>query len=417
MWRAVYNKQGRQIENDDVFFKALRSDYVVTSMVELLDTDFRSVEGGTIFSADQEDEITNFISDGSIDVDTTRGTRRTSELTLLNPTADFTPSMRNDDWDGKLYLNRMVRIWRGLYYAGQPLYIPVGTFLVDNIDVIVEQNMSLVNLTMSDRWKMIQKSFYGANRKYLKNTLYTDIISDMLQAAQINLNGRFGAVIDNLHGRDPDDRRTNVNIVFKTGDSRGEKLKEMCDRWDIDAYFDPMGIFRAEDRRDARDKNTVWTFKSSPIDEDGHNGGLVSLTRSFNDDNLYNHVIVVGTGGQDGERKKRTIRATRENNNPFSVTNIDRIGDRVYLFQSDKISTQNEANRALNRAWRLRFQLSESIEAKVISNPALEGDDVVRIVETEHAKLDDTYRLQRFDVPLVSSLQTITAVNIIRETD
>ena len=273
--------------------------------------------------------------------------------------------------------------------------------------------MSLVNLVMSDRWKMLTKSYFGRNKTYEKNTLYTDIIEDILRAAQINLNGRWGADIDMLRERDAEDRKTNAKIQFKIGDSRGDKLKELCDRWGIDAYFDPMGIFRTEDRRNEDDREVVWRFYSGQSTST-RNGRLVSLKRSFNDDNLYNHVIVIGTGGEDGREKKGVVRATRENNNPNSVTNIDRIGDRVYLIQSDKISKQYEANKALERAWNLRFQLSESIEAQVISNPALEADDVVRFTEKEFSKLDDTYRLQRFNVPLVSSLQTVQAVNIVR---
>jgi hypothetical protein len=414
MWKAVYNAEGRQIDNDWVFFHALRRAHQVTTKIELLNTDWREVEGGTIFSSEKTNEVTNFISDGNVDVDTTRGTRRTAEFTLLNPTHEFTPSMRNNDWDGKLYLNRMLRIWRGLYVNGQALYVPVGTMMVDNIDVQVEQNMSLVNLTLSDRWKMIAKSYYGSNKQYPKDTLYVDIIIDMLQAAQIDLNGRHGAVIDNLGTRDAADKRTNGKIQFQVGDSRGDKLKELCRKWGIDVYFNPMGVFVAEDRRDPKDRKVVWDFYSGE-QQDGESGRLISLRRSFNDDNLYNHVIVVGTGGQDDKKKKDTVRVSREDNSPTSVTNIDRIGDRVYLIQSDTISTVAEANRALDRAWRLRFQLSEQVEAQVISNPALEGDDVIRVTERRHAQLDDTFRLQRFNVPLVTSLQTIQAVNIIRE--
>lgn len=409
MWTRVRDDKGRRVEGD-AFWKLLRGEHQVTTKVELLDTDFRVED--IIYSSDRSNEVTNFISDGSIDVDKTRGTRRTAELTLLNPTSDFTPTMKDDDWDGKLYLNRMIRIWRGVYYGRSPLYVPCGTFMTDNIDVLVEQNMSLVNLTLSDRWKMLTKSFFGNNKTYEKGTYYNTIIRDLLEGAGIVGVSEVDN-LDKLSTRTEADKKTNAKIQFKIGDSRGDKLKELCDRWDIDAYFDPMGKFVTEDRLDPEDRDVVWRFYSGPI-EDGRNGRLVSLRRSFNDDNLYNHVIVIGTGGQDGEEKKKVWRAERRNTDKKSVTNIDRIGDRVKLIQSDRIGSDTEAERTLNRAWKMRLQLSESVEIQAISNPALEADDMIRITETEHARLDDTFRIQRFNIPLVSSLQTIQAVNIIR---
>jgi hypothetical protein len=419
MWRAVYtNDSGKPISNSNNFFETIKGDHRVTTKIQLLDTDFNGVDGGTIYSSDFATTVTgpnisNFVSDGNIDVDVSRGTRRTAELTILNPTDDFTPSMKDDAWDGKLYLNRMVRIWRGCYYGNMPLYVPGGTFMIDTIDVLVEQNMSMVNLTMSDRWKMLTKSLYGYDKVYAKNTLYLDIIIDLLQGAGIDLSGKWGANLDHLPERTSDEKRTGGKVNFKIGDSRGDRLKALCDRWDIDAYFNPMGVFTTEDRLDHNDKDVVWRFYSSQS-SDAANGRLVSIRRSFNDDNLYNHVIIIGTGGQEGQEKKKVYKSVKMNTRPESVTNIDRIGDRVYLKQSDSISSLAEADRAAERAWKLRSQVSETIEAKVISNPALEAGDVVGFKEMEHAKLNDTYRVQRFNVPLISSLQTIQCANIIR---
>jgi hypothetical protein len=143
---------------------------------------------------------------------------------------------------------------------------------------------------------------------------------------------------------------------------------------------------------------------------------LLSMRRSFNDDNLYNKVIIIGTGDRQGENKP-PVRASREDNNPRSKTNIQLIGERVYLFSSDKISTQNEADRALDRAWRLRFQLSEEIESNVLVNPALEADDVIRFYEPDFAKIDGRYRLSAFNIPFVTSRQTLRASNIIMGED
>src|SRR3990167_250572 len=377
----------------------------------MLDTDLKEIPDGKIFSKHSENDLTNVISDGNIDVDTTRATRRTGEITLLNPEAEFTPATADFDsegpWVGKIYLNRIVRLYRGLYVGEQAYYVPVGTLMIDVCDVLVEQNMSLVNLTLSDRFKMMTKAQWGYPKSYPKETLYNDIIFDIIDSCGVQTSGFYGAILDGLKDRSVADRKTNVKITFEQGENKGDKLKELTRRWNIDAYFDPLGVFRTEDRLRPRDKAPVWNFHAEES-SDGRNGMLVSIRRSFNDDNLYNHVVIIGTGN-----KKKVIRAVRRDERPYSKTSIARIGDRMHIFESDKISTQAEANRALNRAWDLRFQLSEEIELRTISNPALEGDDVIRITEREKAKIDGKYRLQRFNIPLVTSLQTHQAVNII----
>jgi len=393
----------------DIFKQTLRQEHQYACKAVLLDTDFQEVEGGTIFSANQTNNISNFISDGNVDVDTTRGTRRTSELTLLNPTAEFTPATEDFDpegpWVGKIYLNRVVRLYRGLYIVGTPTYVPVGTFMIDNAEILVERNMSLVVLTMSDLWKKISKSYTLKPVNYPIGTPYMLIVRDII--ADTGVDQPLAPIIDNLDGRSDDEKTLAKKLTIEEGTSRGDWLKERCAEWDIDAYFDPMGRFIVQDRKAARDKAQVWHFYSS----EDRTGMLTNVRRSFTDDNLYNHVIVIG-GGADNP-----IRRERVDTNPSSKTNIDLIGDRVWMIKDDKIDSGAKADKALNKAWDVRFQITETVQCDTICNPALEGDDVIRITEKDYAKIDSQYRLSRFTVPLVSSRQTIQVTNIRKETD
>lgn len=414
MWKTVYYQNGKEAPSSEAFFEALRTDHQTVVKVELLDTSFLPIEGGTVFSTSntKTNDVSNLVSDGNIDVDKTRGTRRTAELTLLNPSAEFTPATEDfssdGPWVGKIYLNRMVRIWRGVYVNSQPLYVPVGTFMIDVCDVLFEQNMSLVNLTMSDRWKMLAKSYFDEPVTYAADTTYNTIINDFIIAAGIPVEGKHAAVIDPLGTRDAADRKISHRLKFERGDSRGDKLKELCDKWNIDIYFDPMGALRTEDRRRARDRQQVWQFFSS----DTRRGMLTSIKRTFNDSSLYNHVVIVGTGDP-----KNAVVARRKNSDADSKWGINSIGDRVYIKESSRISTEAEARKALDRAWELRLQFSEQLECNTVCNPALEADDVIRITENTFVKVDDKYRLTRFNIPLVTTRQTIQAMNIIKRED
>jgi len=421
MWRQVYDINGAKVASNTLFFQALstlneQATPQASVKVEFLDTDLRKVKDSTIFSADRTNNVTNFITDGNIDVDTTRGARRTGELTIMNPTSEFTPGTDQFQggsgvFTGKVYLNRIVRIWKGAYVAGQPYFIPVGTFMIDGASVIMERNMSLVNLTMTDLWKKMAKSYIGAEQKtFDAKTPYNDIIRTLADDSGVDLDTMQ---IGSLGGRDIEDRRIQKKLIIKEGESRGDRLKSLCQQWNIDIYFDPMGSLRSEDRTTDRDRETAWTFSTPPIVA-GAGGHLVTLTRSFNDDNLYNHVVV--TYNLD-DKNKTPKRVYRMNNNVNSPLNVDRIGRRVLIKNYENIHTEAAANRALDKLWKLRTQLSETIDAQVISNPALEGDDVIRFRELDFVKVDARYRLSRFTVPLVSNLQTLQAMNLLTEED
>lgn len=389
----------------DTMRSILRTDHQQATRVSILDTDFNVVEGGQLascFCSTPTKKITNFISDGNVDIDTSRLIRRTAELTIVNPDGRYTPRKTTADNNpvGLIYLNRLILIERGVHYGrNQHIYVPVGTFMVDIAEVISERNMTIVVLTMSDLAKKISKSYFPRAQEWPKGTPYNTIINQVLDDCGFPIIRRN---VDSLLGRNAPERDTNVKISVERGQSRGEFIKEIGDRWDIDIYFDPMGIFKTEDRR--HNKEVVWSFYSSP-DKDGM---LVSVKRSLSDDNLYNHVVVIGTGLDQG-----IVRAEREDNNPNSLTNIDLIGDRVYFIESKRISTQPEANRALDRAWRLRFQLEETVEIETICMPSLDGNDWIKIIDRDGTLVDDKYRITRMNVPLVTSRQTIQVQNVL----
>jgi hypothetical protein len=338
-----------------------------------------------------------------VDVDTLRGTRRTAELTLLNKGADFVP---NNEWTGKFYLNRAIRLYRGVVLAdGEYEYVPIGTFLIDHAEVIVERNMSMVVLSMSDMWKKFNKSVFLNPGSFAEDTHINDIIRTLANA--VGANEPLSPNLDPLEGawRDTNNRRLWRKLKYERGENRGEFLKKLCRRYGIDIYFDPKGRLTTQDRREPKDKEKVWTFHSRP---DG-TGMLVSLRRSFNDDNLYNHVYAVGSGDP-----KNIVKHEIKDENPGSLTSINRIGDRVLLLENDRIEKESEIREAARLAWQKRFNIYEEVNGRVICNPALDGDDVVEFIN-DAANIRGLYRIQHLNIPLSSSSQEIKCTNIIRD--
>jgi hypothetical protein len=427
MWRL---KQGNQ-DITTKFLEAVTQQHQQAVRITFLNAFLNPVsdEGqlDSCFCSDPNKDVTNFVSDGNVDVDVDRLIRRTAELTILNPTGMFTPRRAKDiDTDedgiaddpslvGYVYLNRLVKIERGVHIADDfHMYAPVGIFMIDIAEIIAERNMTVVNLTLSDLAKRIAKSVFTDSKTYNGNDTpvkYNKIIRDILEDSGIN--DRLIGSIDPLNDRPESETQIDKKLTFERGQSRGEKLKELCDKWDIDIYFNPVGKLVTVDRRSNKPlpKNSVFTF-STNNPEPGV-GSIVSIRRSLSDDNMFNHLIVVGT-----KNDKSPITYQLRNNTSGSKTSIQRIGDRAKYIESQRIGSAEQAETFAKKHWKRRLSLEETVSIDCICVPNLEGNDVITIVDSTFTNLNDknaapgkTYRIKRFNVPLVTSKQTFEVMD------
>lgn len=354
---------------------------------QVLDTDLNVVEGGEFYSVSTERYIQNYIVDGSVDVDTTRQTRRTFTLQLLNPDAQFSPG---SDWAGLFYVNRLIRIWRGIDYGSDVEWVPAGTFFIDHADVIVERNMSMVVMSGSDGWKKFTKAQLGVAKSYAAGLHVNTVIRDLADRS-----GVTSMVFDDLLDRDIDARTLNKKLTVEANDKVADVVAKLGVDFGIDIYFDPLGRLVTQDFRTPEDQATVWTYAP------GDDNNLLSLRVTYNDDDLYNHVRVTGTGDKDA-----VVVANLFDYDPASPTNIDAIGRRTFAYESDSISTTAMAVATANRLFVQKVVVNEDITGEAICNPAFEGNDVVAVREDEFTNLNNRYRIRSFSIPLASSRQS-----------
>ena len=377
--------------------------------MHVLDTDFNTVaEFHDI--GDHSASAADTIIDGNVDVDVTRLTRRTFTANLLNDDAVWTPG---SDWSGTFYVNRLVRFYRGIDYGGGHEFAtehgahssseemaPIGTFMIDHADVAVERNMSIVVLTGSDLWKKFSKSGFPAAKSWPVGTAINTIIAYIAGEAgvtQLNL--------DPLSSRVTADTQTAKTFAVEQGDNRGEAISRLCVDAGIDVYFDTLGRFTTQDFKTPGDAAVVYTY--DPDD----NNNLLTIKASYTDENLYNSVLVVGTQDKDN-----LIWARVRDTDPLSVTSVARIGERLFVHESDSIGTQAVADAVATRLFYQKVLINEDITLEVICNPAYEGNDVIRVKEQDFSKLDRDYRIQAFTVPMSTSKQTIRLLREIKLT-
>lgn len=364
--------------------------------MQVLDTDFGVVAefrdiGGTTRSPNDT------IVDGNVDVDTTRLTRRTFTANVLNEDAQWSPG---STWAGTFYVNRLVRLFRGIDYGDGEELVPIGTFMIDHADVAVERNMSVVVLSGSDLWKKLGKAVFPGAKSWPIGTNINDVINYIAASAGITRRN-----LDPLTARVTADRQLQKVFAVEQGDNKGEAVAKLCADLGIDIYFDVMGTLVTQDFRRPGDTAVVYTY------DPAQNNNLVTVKSSYTDENLYNAVLVIGTKDKDNIVKYR-IRDTDLD----SVTNIYRLGERVLVYESDNISTVSAAAITAEKLFYRHVLINEDITLETICNPAYEGNDVIRVRELDFSKLDSVYRIKAFTVPMSTSKQTVRLLREIKLT-
>jgi len=370
--------------------------------MDILDTDFNVVEQFHDIG-DASVDATDILVDGNVDVDTTRLTRRTFTANVLNPEGVWSPG---SDWGGTFYVNRLIRLWRGIDYGGNSggseshELVPVGTFLIDHADVAVERNMSIVVLTGSDLWKKFGKSVFPLPKTWATGTSINTIITYIADQAGVT---RFN--LDPLSSRVAADKETSKKFSVEQGDNRGEAIAALCKAYGIDVYFDTLGRLTTQDFRAPGDAAVVYTY--DPTD----NNNLLTVKSSYTDENLYNSVLVIGTQDKDNIVTYR-VRDT----DPTSVTSVDRIGERVFIYETEAIGTTTLAQTTAERLFYQKVLVNEDITLETICNPAYEGNDVIKVREDEFSGLNKNYRIKAFTVPLSASKQSLRLLREIKLT-
>ncbi len=361
--------------------------------MHILDTNFNTVEGGEfhdIGDTSEHPETTeeDLLIDANVDVDVTRQARRTFTATLLNPDGIFSPG---STFGGLFYVDRMVLLYRGIDYGDSKELIPVGTFMIDHADINAERGMSILVLSGTDLWKKLLKSQFTAPYSWASGTNINTVISALAASAGVTkLN------LDPLSERVTSAKQLSKVLAVERGDNRGDVLRALCDSYGIDVYFDPLGTLTTQDFQTPEDTSVVWTYDSTS------SNNLVTVQSAITDEKLYNTIMVIGTAD-----KTNTVVSVKKNNDPRSATNVTRIGERVLKYESDQIGTQAVADAVANRLFYQNVIVSDDITLETVCNPAFEGNDVIRVVEAEFTKLNGTYRMKAFTVPMSTSRQTI----------
>lgn len=263
-----------------------------------------------------------------------------------------------------------------------------GEFMIDNINADHFPNQ--VKITGRDYTKKLMQSKIAASTTFASGTLVRDIV----KAVAINA------------GVDPLKMRVNIedevllsDMSFERGTDRWTIIKQACQSFVYEVFFDPEGYFVVRKFLDPTTSPVAWTFKTG-YEQDPSGANLVAYSRAINDSQIYNEILVYSDPANNEERLPYF--GSARNVNPDSPTRIERIGQRTMPPIITNWLTSDEQCQELAEA-RLSIAALESYDVSfsAIYYPWLEVGEIASVLDPDRLSFEPTkFLLSTLSYPL-----------------
>jgi hypothetical protein len=353
------------------------------SRVSLLNSDL---------STDQEiSGESGIVIEGTVGIDPQR--RRSLSLRLVNEDGAWTPTGAADP----LYLNRLLKVERGVYVGEGPEYVTLGVFLIDSPSVTVGASGATIDLQGQDRLKLALRSAFTKPTRYDEGMALGTVIRSIAQDAGM------GATLYRLNDGG---RSLKADRSFESGDNRVDAMRLLADAYGLILYVDAEGYFVVEPALTSLTiPEIAYTF------ERGTDAIMLGIRKGWNDDRLYNHVLVSGEASDLApvSAEARDLNPLSPAYNPLDGTGP--IGDRLFTYTSAMIRTEEQAQEVANALLLEVALIEETIDLPSIVHPAIEAGDVIGVIEPI-SKTNDAYIVDGMSIPIGAGSMTISSKKV-----
>ena len=272
--------------------------------------------------------------------------------------------------------------------------IPLGVFMITDVDVTTGPNGTTVAVQGSDRSLRISRSRWtepytspgGAVTAAIQALLedrWADVTCDFTTSTATTNKAVFGLETDNDPWKDA------LKIATAAG---------------LDLYFDGDGIARLTPVRD---------YDSATPDAEyleNEEAMVLALTRRLTTDQTYNGVIAMG----EGSEASATFRGEAWDDDPASPTyRYGPMGEVPLFYSSPLLTSDDMAGSTALTILARKKGAQESIEWTQIVDPSLDAGDFIAI-QNEAAKVDRVLVLDRLTVPLDEDKEMTSVARTIR---
>lgn len=181
-------------------------------------------------------------------------------------------------------------------------------------------------------------------------------------------------------------------FFFERGVDRWAAMKEICNAYNYEIYFDATGYLVIRPYNDPVATPPVIYI------ETGKDGQLASYEKATSDARLYNHIVVTG---ESSDSSVIPVSAEAINNDPTSPTSVAELGDRLYQYTSSFITTQAQARDVADSFLAVHSLEEFELSFESLLLPWLEVGDILGWIDPDPAPDDpDTFLLSSLSIPL-----------------
>lgn len=332
------------------------------------------------------DTIPRAIS-GTVNADYTRDERRTIDLTLDNKDN----VLKNAP--GYFWYDKIIKVFKSVSLRTADFdswEFQIGEFMIDSINE--DHFPHQVKVT---------------GRDYTKKCLNSKFVVTTAFSGPNSLEALIGALASNAGITKKILPTTGITVgksfTYEPQVTRWQAMKDIANAYNYDIFFDSQGYLRMQLFPDPATQEPVYTFQTGAV------GNLSSYSKATDDERLYNHVLVIGAATDTGIAPW----AEAKNETPGSPTNIDEIGDRLYTYSSDFITTTAQAQTVADSFLSVHQLEQFNLNLSSLNHFYLDVGNTVAFIDPRPAPGDPTkFLLQTLDIPIELGLMSATAARV-----
>ena len=348
------------------FKVAVSTDHVVVSKAE-------------VWATDQKLQEIN-VSSGSVTANSSAAVRRTCNLELLTDRT-ATSLVPDNDFDLLTPFGNEVRLYRGVqYYDGTQEYVPLGVFVIINVEISDNNEGVRISLEGHDRSIRVSRNKWTEPYQMVSGSLESSLsalLKDRYDEATFvfpTTNVTINQVVLGLEN-DNDPWKDAVEIAELVG---------------YDLFFDANGVIQLTQFPTLDGSVVVASF------QEGAGTTITSLDRTISTQETFNGVIYTIEGTNVAE----PIRVDIWDEDSTSPTYRYGVFGEVPTFITTSIlATEEEAIKAATSLLNTYVGSQETIAWQGIVDPSLDVNDVV-YVKSNGAKVDRLVILDSLEIPL-----------------
>lgn len=367
-----------------------------------------------------------FVQNGTLSVNLQNGMRRQAKVTLANADEAFAYNVNS------LWFGQQVRLSMGLELPNdEACYFPQGLFYIKTPENVYEPSEKTITLPLVDKWAYLDGSLFGTldsiyQVKEEENSAKTNIFNAMRSVLRLSrkdfsngaplsecidpvapifttwYDGRTYTIADGNTAA-----MTNVpyDMSFDTGSAFGDILLELAEVVAAWIGYDCTGALRVDASQDDindSEKPVLWRF--SPA-----NSQLLGVSESVKNAEIYNDVLIVGEGLNDGEVWGRAV-----NVDPKSDTNVNLIGRRTFYEAKSNYWNATQCADLAGFYLKRKTVLQKAVTLRCSQMFHLQENNLVSVVRTDkQGSPEEKHLIQTISLPLGESDEmTLSCVSV-----